>query len=74
VQRLKVEIKVSDYLIVSRGARIAFDIAPASAPLANSLASLLSKIVCGELDKREGLKQSVKNSSLASKFKFIWHL
>jgi len=56
VQRLKVEIKVSDYLRVSRGARIAFDIAPASAPLANSLASLLSKIVCSELDKREGLK------------------
>ena len=56
MQRLKVEIKVSDYLIVSRGARIAFDIAPASAPLANSLASLLSKIVCSELDKREGLK------------------
>jgi hypothetical protein len=26
------------------------------------------------LDKREGLRQSVKNSSLASKFKFIWHL
>ena len=67
MQRLKVEIKVSDYLIVSRGARIAFDIAPASAPLANSLASLLSKIVCGKLDKREALKQSVKNSSLASK-------
>jgi len=51
VQRQNIEIKVSEYLIVSRGARIAFDIAPANAPLANSLTSLRPKIVCSELDR-----------------------
>jgi hypothetical protein len=37
-----------EYLIVSRGARIALDIAPAKAPLANSLTSLVLKNACGE--------------------------
>jgi hypothetical protein len=39
------------YLIVSRGARTALDIAPASAPLANSLISLLLKNVCSGVKK-----------------------
>jgi len=59
VQRQNIEIKVSEYLIVSRGARIAFDIAPANAPLANSLTSLRPKIVCSELD---GYKRNASNN------------
>jgi hypothetical protein len=46
--KCKGEIKVSEYLIVSRGARRALDIAPANAPLANSLISLRAKILCIE--------------------------
>lgn len=44
------------YLIVSRGARTALDIAPANAPLANSLTSRLLKKACNE-NEREHLKK-----------------
>jgi hypothetical protein len=52
------------YLIVSRGARTALDIAPASAPLANSLISLLLQNVCSGAKK----KNSQDNNKSMTRF------
>jgi hypothetical protein len=47
--------------MVSRGARTALDIAPANAPLANSLISLLLKNACSVFGKKKPVSRQSRN-------------